>query len=237
MHRYSTTMSTVIKAGQSGPVLKRLSTVDLADHLAEAHAVVGAARRRAERIVTDARTHADGVLAEANRGGYETGYAAGRKQGIEDGYKAAFDEAIARFDRQHADVVADMGRAISEIDRMKEDLRIAAERDVLEFAVALAAKLTVAVGRMNREAATENLRRALRLVGTKTDLAIRVHPTDAESMETFAASMLRDAQRSPAVSVESDEAVTPGGCVVRAGRTVIDATLDTQISEMIALLL
>lgn len=230
-------MSTVIKAGQSGPVLKRLATVDLADHLAEAHAVVAAAQRRAERIVAEAKTRADDILAEARGSGYETGHAEGYQQGVERGHKAAFDEAMLRFDRQHADVAADMRRAIVEIDGMKENLRIAAERDVLDFAVALAAKLTLAVGRMNRDAAVENLKAALRLVAAKTDLVIRVHPIDAETIETFAESVLHTAQRSPSVCVVPDESVTPGGCVIRTGATEVDASLDSQISEMVSLLL
>ncbi len=51
-------MSTVIKAGRGGPILQRLSTVDLADHLAEAEAVIAEAKRRAAQIVVTAERDA-----------------------------------------------------------------------------------------------------------------------------------------------------------------------------------
>lgn len=229
--------STVIKAGSGDVALSRLSTVDLADHLAEARAVVAAAKRRADAVVAAAHTNADEVLDEARRRGHESGYAEGMEKGTKDGHKAAFDAATKKFDAQHADLVADLGHAIGEIDRIKDDLRIAAERDVLDFAVTLATKITFTVGRLNREAAQENFRRALRRVANKTDLSVRVHPSDLESMKTFAPSVLKRAGDSPALCVEADDSLTPGGCVVRTGRTEVDASLDTQIDEMVSLLL
>ncbi len=70
-------MSTVIKAGQAGPVLKHLSTVDLADHLAEADAVVAQAKRRAAGIITRTEHDAAETMQRVQASGYETGYARG----------------------------------------------------------------------------------------------------------------------------------------------------------------
>jgi flagellar assembly protein FliH len=230
-------MSTVIKAGHGGAVLKRLSTVDLADHLAEADAVVAAARRRAETILAEANRSAEEKRQVAHRGGYEAGHAEGVAAGTAEGRRAAFEEALRRFASQHGDVAADMGRAIEEIGRMKGDLRIAAERDLLEFAVRLASRLTLEIGRTNRDAVAANLARALRCVEAKSDLLVRVNPADLESLRTFAPTLLAAASTTTAVAVEPDESIAPGGCVVRAGRTQVDASLETQIGELVALLL
>ena len=108
-------MTTVIKAGQTGPILKRLTTVDLADHLAEAHAVVEEAKRRADEIVGQTGLERERVLEEARQSGYQAGYEQGRREGTDAGYQAAHGEATERFDRVHANLVADMRRAIGEI--------------------------------------------------------------------------------------------------------------------------
>ncbi len=50
-------MSTVIKANEGGRLLRRLSTVDLADHLAEAQGVIDQAKQCASQIVFDAEKH------------------------------------------------------------------------------------------------------------------------------------------------------------------------------------
>lgn len=229
-------MPTVIKAKETGPILKRLSTVDLADHLAEARAVVEEAKRRAEQIKADAKVQAGQVLEEARKAGYESGYECGHVEGTEAGHRAAHDESIQQFNQEHADIVADMGRVVAHIDSVKEDLAIAAEKDVLDFAVLLATKLTFEIGRSHHESVVENLERALRLVGSKTDLTIRVHSGDLAAMETFAASVLKQVDAARAVNIVADDSVGRGGCMVESDRTCVDATLETQVDEMVSLL-
>lgn len=230
-------MSTVIKAGQTGPILHRLSTVDLADHLAEADTVIEEAKRRAARIVADAKVQADRIREEANRSGYEIGHRQGRAEGTEAGRKAAHDEATRGFQQEHADIVAVMQQAVTAIDTIKEDLTIAARRDLLDFAVSMASKLTFAIGRLYRESVLENLDRALRLVGSRTNLTVRVHPDDVASVKKFAGSALAHVEASQAVKIIADDTMAPGGCRVENDRTSIDATLETQVDELVSLLL
>lgn len=230
-------MPTVIKAGEAGPVLKRLSTVDLADHLAEADAVVKAARRRGESLVAEADGQAEGIRTRARDSGYEAGYKQGYEEGMRAGRDAAYQDATEGFDREHAAIVADMRRAVTEIGAFKEDLCVAAEADLLDFAVRLAGKLTVAIGESHRGAVVENFKRALRLVASKTALVVRVHPDDVASLETFASSVLRETEASTGVKIVADESIKPGGCIVENDRSRVDATLETQIDEMVALLL
>lgn len=230
-------MSTVIKAGQTGPILGRLSTVDLADHLAQADAVVQEARRQAAEIVAAARRQKDEALDQARRAGYEAGKQEGYRAGAEAGRAQAYDDTTQRFDEQQSSLVESMRKTIADVEAMKDSLRIAAERDVLEFAIGIASKLTFAIGRTHHESAQENFRRALALVGSQTNLAVHVHPDDLASMETFAPSVVSDLQAGGSVSVKADAGVAPGGCRVQNDRTDIDATLDTQVKEMVALLL
>lgn len=230
-------MSTVIKAGQPGTVLRRLSRVDLADHLAEAKAIIDDARRQAEQLKSRTRDEAERVREEARQAGFTEGQARGFEQGLVQGRQTAFDEAAARFQRDQASIVADFTRAIIEIERTKEDIRVAAERDVLDFAVRIAAQLTFRIGEWHRESANENLTRALEFVDDKSDLTIRVHPADLDSMKTFAGEALGALETSKAFQVVSDEGLAPGGCVVEGRKSQVDASLETQAKEIAALLL
>ncbi len=230
-------MPTVIKACETGPLLRRLSNVDLADHLAEARSVIADAERRASRIVAGAEAEAAKALAAARQGGYEAGHRSGYTEGVEAGHQAAHKESIQRFEQQQDHLVAGMQAAIESIDEIKEGLRIAAEKDLLEFAVQVATKLTFAIGKMHRESAVENLERAIRLVGAQTDLTIRVHPDDLAAMDMFARDVLKQVNASRAVDLVADESLAPGGCLVDSGCTRIDATLETQVAEIVSLLL
>ncbi|MFQ5494020.1 MAG: FliH/SctL family protein [Phycisphaerae bacterium] len=229
-------MTTVIKAGEAGPILQRLGTVDLVDHLAEARAVHAAAQRQAEAVVAEARSQAKTLLAKADRDGHHAGYQRGYAEGKQAGHEAAFQAARERFDREQEDVVSSMQRAIAEIGELKRGLQVAAERSLLDFALRVAEKLTFQIGRLHRESVGENLRRALALVDRKTDLVVRMHPMDVESMESFAPAALRAMDSAGAVTLASDESLAPGGCVVQTDRTVVDARLETQIQEIAALL-
>jgi flagellar assembly protein FliH len=229
-------LSTVIKAGEEAHLLRRLSTVDLADHLAEARAVMDDARRRATRIVAEAEAKARQLGAAANEAGREAGHREGYAVGEEVGRKAAFDEAMEEFRKQHAEVVTAMQAATEEINARKQDLLIAAEHDVLEFAMAIARKLTFAVGDVRREAAVENLRESLRIVGGKSNVTVYANPKDVETLGTVAAGLAELTHAAAAVRIVPDESIGAGGCRVETDRTEVDATLETQLDSIVAVL-
>jgi flagellar assembly protein FliH len=229
-------MSTVIKAGAAGRIMQRLSTVDLEDYLAEARSVVESARRQAAQMLADADGEAERVAAEAKQAAYREGHAQGYAEGVEDGRREAYAQAMRRFEQEQGSLVTALKGAIAGIEATKEDLRIASERDVLEFAVWLAEKLTFAVGRLHRDSAVENLRRALRLIESKTDVTIRVHPDDVRVAGAFATGLLEQADASRTVHLVHDDSFAPGGCKVECGPMCVDATLETQVDQIVALL-
>ncbi len=230
-------MSTVIKANESGRLLRRLSTVDLADHLAEAQGVIDQARECASKIVVDAETEAQQATTKAKRSGYEAGYEQGYREGLKTGHETAHRESMERFNQEQSQLVETMRTTVAAFDAMKEDLRIAGEHNDLEFAVLIASKLTFAVGRVYREAALENLKRALRLIDAKTDVTIHAHSDDLDAMKTFAAASLQQIKSTRVIELVADDSLAPGGCRVTTGRTQVDATLETQVDEIVSLLL
>lgn len=230
-------MSTVIKAGKSGKALQRLSTVDLADHLAEANAVVARARNEAKSIATRAEADARREYEEAYAAGLKSGYDDGYEKGTREGLEKAYAEARAQFQGEHQQVVAMLREVMTHFDSMKEALRIAAKRDVLALAVRIASKLTFAIGELHHEAAAENLRRAVQLVGKRTDLTVRVNPQDVETLRDVAADLLKQVDQSLSVEFIEEPSIAPGGCRVTTEISDIDATLESQVDEIVTLLL
>lgn len=230
-------MSTVIKAGEVGPVLKRLSTVDLADHLAEADSVIASARAQAAQLVRQAQQQAVDVLAQAKRAGYEVGHKEGRGVGYEVGFNEGREESLRQFGEEQAGVVSMVRQAIASFEEIKRDLTVTGERDLLEFAVSLAKKLTFAIGELYRESAQENLGRALSMVGAQTNLLIQANPKDLDAMKRFAGAVTKDVDESHTMRFVADSSIAPGGCRVESARTDIDMTLETQVDGVVALLL
>ncbi|MCP4250804.1 MAG: hypothetical protein GY778_27515 [bacterium] len=230
-------MSTVIKHGQQGTLLQRLSTFDLADHMSEARVIVAAAREETRRILAEARRQSRTLKEEARRAGHEEGYEKGLSEGRSDGRAQALSDATQRFEAEHANLAATMQATVEAIENQKRDLMIAARRDVLSFAVALAGKVTGRIGELDRQAAVANVERALRLVADETDLRIRVHPVDAETMRQFTAGLSERLGQAGHVELTEDDTMAPGGAVVEAGGTRVDATIETQLEQIAGLLL
>jgi flagellar assembly protein FliH len=230
-------MSTVIKKGETGRPLQRLCSFDLADHLAEARQAVTAARREAQRIVAEAKAESARLRGEARQIGHREGREQGHAEGLEVGQAQGLAEAAERFNREQGDLAASMTSIIESIEGCKRDLLIEANRDLLEFAVAVASKVTRCVGEVDRQAALANVEEALRLVGEKTDVTVRVNPVDAETLRRFAADRARQLGRQQHVSVVEDESLAPGGAVVTTGGMEVDASIETQLAQITTLLL
>ena len=230
-------MSTVIKAGDTTRNVTGLRTVNLTDHLEAARAHVERAKDDAARLMVEAKRERKKIFAEARRVAYEEGYRAGHEEGTEAGHRAAFDEATERFNVQQASLVESLNDTIAQIEGMKDDLAVASERHVLELAVLIARKLTFEIGTLHHESALENFRRAMRLIGSKTELTIRIHPDDLGAMETFAKSSLANVGASKSFRFLADDTMAAGGCKVETECASVDATLDTQVGEIVSMLL
>ncbi len=229
-------MSTVIKAGQAAKLVNRLVSVDLSDHLAQANAVIEAANRDAAKTMADARLEATRLQDEAKQRGFEAGYELGYAKGLVDGEKEAHENAMNQFDERHKSVVSAMEQVVERYDCQKEELKIAAEAHVLDFAVLIARRLTFEIGRTRSDAVKANFRRALELVGTKTNLTVRLHPSDRQTVEEFAGTVLGAVAETDRVKIVEDSEIAPGGCQVHSEETNVDATLETQVTDLVSLL-
>ena len=208
----SCTMSTVIKAGESGPLLRRLSTVDLADHLAEADSVIAAAKTRAADLLGKAEQQAAELHAQTKRAGYDTGHKEGYDAGHKAGFEAGREESLKQFGEEQVGLVSLMRQVIASFEEVKRDLAVTGERDLLEFAVTVAKKLTFAIGDLNRDAARQNMTRALAMIGAQTDVVVRAHPADLDALDRFAQSVASDLDHARSIKVVADDAIAPGGC-------------------------
>jgi flagellar assembly protein FliH len=229
-------MSTVIKAGHAGKIARRLATVDLVDHLGEARKIIDESRAKAAEIITDAQEQARRVVEKAGEQGRFDGFDKGYAEGVTAGREVALEQGKIEFAEKHANLAGMFQSAIAQIDETKEQLRLTAERDLLDFAVQAASRLTFAVGSLHREAACENFRRALSLVTGKTDMTVRCHPSDVATLSAFAETTLNSARNGRRVRLLEDDSVSPGGCVLQGGTAEVDASLETQVAEMVSIL-
>jgi flagellar assembly protein FliH len=231
-------MTTVIKAKEPRPMpMRRLETLSLADHMLEAGKIIKQARREAARLVGDAHAAADRIRQQAERSGYETGQARGLAEGQQAGHEQALAESTERFRKEQAHLCQAMASACDALENGKRDLLIEAEHDLLRFALAVASKVTKRVAASDPHVAVANLKVALQRVGHKTDPVVRIHPDDGAAMRRFAAALATGLDEKVHLDLVEDETVGPGGCVLQAGATEVDATIETQLDQIVDILL
>jgi len=239
-------MATVIRAGEPATrIIKQLSSIDLSDHLISAESMAARARAQAHEILEQAKHQRSQILSRAREDGYEQGLAEGRAAGHAEGFRAgqemghttAREESVQKFAAEQANLVSSLRQVISDLDRLKDETGIKAAQNVLDFAIRVASKLTFAIGKLHPKSAQANLQRALELVGQKTGLLVRMNPADMDAARAFLDEGATAMQNSAAVRFAGDDSLAPGGCRVETESGEIDASLETQIDEIIALLL
>jgi len=132
-----------------------------------------------------------------------------RRHGFEEGWQHGLASAAEVLARAHHE-------ARLQRTRSEDDLR--------RLAVAIAEKILAAELSARPEAIAGIVRHALTMAGRRRDLVLRVHPEDALH--------LGDLAGRHGLAVETDESIRRGGCVLRAGKSTIDARLDVQLAAL-----
>ncbi len=214
-----------------------LSGFHFNDVMEEARRMVAEARSQADAMIAEARGQVDRIRALAREEGYAEGMAAGRAEGLRLGRQEAFEAARSEFAERQGRLVEAFTAAVSRIDADRAAWLAQGRHDLIELAVAIAAKVGAHVAARHREVVLANLEEAVRLAGRRTDVTVAVNPADAETARMFIDS-LRDLQEHwHNVRVVADPEVSPGGCHVNWGSGAIDATLETQLERIRAELL
>ena len=230
-------VGTVIKAGTTGKLMKGFERLALTDHMAEARAVVYAARDRATRTVAQARADAAKIHEEEREAGYQAGFTEGRIAGQATGRQEAYAKAKEEFHTQHERLASELAALISSFESLKCDLLEQTRRDLLVFALMVAERITKRAGVADRQMAVANAAEAIGRVGSWTDLVIRVHPSDLEAMGQYAQEVVRELTGKRHVRAVEEPSIEPGGCVVESAATRVDGTLGGQFNEVVQLLI
>jgi flagellar biosynthesis/type III secretory pathway protein FliH len=227
-------VATIIKAEHAPRLGSRPEGLHLGDFLAEGQQIVAAARAKAETIIAEAKLKAERLGREAQRKGYETGYQKGSEEGRQAGERQAMDKANAEFQAQHVQLASACEAIFREVDRQKRELLLAAHRDLLLLAVTIAERVTKRLGVIDGRTVTENMLSVIDRIGECTDLVVEVSPRDSETLKRFAPDLIARRSSLKHVEVKVNDAIAPGGCLVRTQGGWIDATLDTQIRRIAA---
>jgi len=155
----------------------------MADIEAHARAILLKAQRQAEALLVEAQSASEVLKAEA----YAQGLAEGKKHGLEQGRaegakvgeKKAFDSETTKL----TSLVTTLQEMTLVFDTRRQELIDRADAEVLPLALAITRKVTRRLGALDPRVVEANLKEAVRLVVSKHNVLVAVHPSQLELIE------------------------------------------------------
>mgnify|MGYP000567453488 CR=1 FL=1 len=225
----------IIKAGEARVLSRGLRSLDLRDIARQAEGLLDRARAEAAAIREAAGREAEAerelIRQTAHRRGYEEGLAQGREAGT----AQALAEARQQFAEQQASLAAQLRAMLAGFGEQRERMYIAARRDVIVLAIAVARRLAGHLASWEaaaNAAAAQACREALDLIGSATEATIRVHPADWQTVSMLSRELGEQMQIPGAVRVVEDETVGRGGVVVGTADSVVDGRAAARVERI-----
>ncbi len=177
-------------------------------------------KEKEERILRKAREKALEIEKEA----YEKGFAQGEKDGAELG-------------RKRWETVFDSFRQlVSELGRLHQDLYRRYEREMVLLVFALVKKVVHIDLPRREETILETLRAAFQYVVDPRKVIIHLHPKDHQHLMTHPEGLPWAPKGGESHNIQflADPTITRGGCFLETSFGEIDATLETQLDQILS---
>ena len=255
----------VIKDAQARDMARQAVVLDLGDLSRQASTILDQARREAEKIVRDARAERERIVAGAAEQGRAQGHAEGLARGTQEGQEKGKAAAVAEYRKRLDDLAAQWTGAVERFDAAREELLTRVQRDVLELALLIAAKVTKRVIETDPGVVVEQARSVLELVAQPTAMVLAICPEDREVLERSLPALVARLPQLRHVELQEDPSVTRGSVLARSrgagepaaaggggsgrgrgsggggvgggGGGEIDATIETQLSRIVEALI
>ena len=223
----------LIKSTQATPSITTFSMIDVEE---AAKRVILRAQRQAERLLAETRKEADAIKLLARAEGEATGRREGYAAGMDAGKKAGHEQALAEHREQLGNVLRSVTAIANELDERRCELEVAAEREVIELAIAIAERVTKRLGAMDPAVLTANVSEALKLVVHAADVRMAIHPAQKAALTDALPRLRMEWPALGHVELIEDPAIASGGCRLFTHRGSFDADLDVQLRNIAAAL-
>ena len=150
------------------------------------------------------------------------------RQAYEAGSRAGEAAARQSLETQVSTLVEKLSATIAEVAATRADTIRRAEADTVRLAVEIARRILHREVSVDTSALEGLIKAALEKLQSQEVYRVRVHP----DQESIVRSCLEQMGRSPSIEVIGDALQSKGGAVFEISRGSLDASVDTQLSEI-----
>jgi len=222
----------VLKAQTTHHMRESAIVMDLSDLEVQAARIVSQAKAEAARILAEAKSTAEREQLRIREQARQAGQNEGREAGLAEGRKLGHDEAVAAHAVQLKELTARWSQTLELLHQHMPVHLADVKTDLLKLALAIAERVTHAEVLRNRQVAPAVAEEALRMIGAARRVALHVSPMEEPQLEAYLPELLGQLRQIEEVELIADEAVSPGGCVLRLGSGEVDAQMETQLARI-----
>lgn len=207
--------------------------LDLGDLQKQGDAIIAQAQQKADEIIEAAKLERERLIEGAADSGRAEGFEQGKAEGHAEGRAEGHAEALAE---RAPELTVLTDRWVEALDKFESDrllLLNQAADSVLEFATTFAQRVAKRAVELDGESARTQLDAALAMLLRPSRVVIVVHPEDRELIDEGLPAMLARFDEIVHAELLTDESLTPGSCVVRAGSEEVNADIDSQIQRLV----
>lgn len=168
------------------------------------------------------------VLAEAR---------AEAEEKIQEAYQEAYQRGLSQAQEQFAASIAQAAETVEAaamaIQEARQSFLDSLEPQVVQLASLIAQRVLQREIRTDAELIHATARRALGKIADRQIITARVHPQDLEALRLHKIALLEDFEGVEELTIEADDSVNPGGCVIESRLMQADARLETLLSTVL----
>jgi flagellar assembly protein FliH len=182
------------------------------------------AAQEARDLVSMALQQSERIREEAQREGYESGYAHGHQQGL--------DDARQEVEQYKAALRTEIDTMLRAVEAERIARWQTSEAEITELVLEIAQKVLKDECAVNREAAVSVVKHCLRRVTDTEQVRVRVSAADLPTLRGIRDELTTMLDGLHHLEIVEDRRVQPGGAVVDSRAGSIDARIDTQFEDI-----
>ena len=118
---------------------------------------------------------------------------------------------------------------VSELVKLRKQIFIDSEKEIVELALAIARRIVCHEVKLDKPTIINVTREALKRVEDHEKITIRVKPEDLECFENVDSNPICNNEN---VTVEAEETISSGGCVIETDAGAFDARIEKQLQAV-----
>jgi len=151
---------------------------------------------------------------------YAKGFARGEKAGIESG-----NEKIES-------VVNRINKGLSELRKIRQDICLETEQEIVKLAMAIARKIVCNEIRINKNAVVNVVKEAVKKVDGSERVKVKLSIKDFQFINNEKPAIIDKITNIINVGFEMDESISDGGCIIETESGDIDARIEKQFQAV-----